>query len=119
VPTWLLINLVARAVDSVSDPVIAAWSDRSRHRLGRRRVFMLAGGVPLAISTAALFFPPFPGAATGNAIFLLVVFSSYFVFFTVYVAPYLALVPELGQTPSERVDLTTFQAAFGLGGAGI
>lgn len=119
VPTWLFVNLVARAVDSVSDPLVAAWSDRSRHPLGRRRVFLLAGAVPLAISTAALFFPPFPGAATGNAIFLVVAFSAYFLLFTVYVAPYLALVPELGQTQSERVDLTTFQAVFGLAGAGI
>ncbi len=119
VPTWLLINLVARALDSISDPLVAAWSDRSDHPLGRRRAFMLAGAVPLAISTGALFFPPFPGAATGNAVFLLVAFSTYFLLFTVYVAPYLALVPELGQTPAERVDLTTFQAAFGLGGAGV
>lgn len=118
-PTWLVINLVARAVDSVADPLVASWSDKSRHRFGRRRVFMLAGGVPLAISTGALFFPPFPGATTANALFLLVTFCAYFFLFTVYVAPYLALVPELGQTPEERVDLTTFQAAFGLGGAAI
>lgn len=119
VPTWLFVNVVARAVDSVSDPLVAGWSDKSRHRLGRRRVFMLASAIPLAISTAALFFPPFPGAAVGNAVFLVVAFSAYFVLFTVYVAPYLALVPELGQTEAERVDLTTFQAAFGLAGAGI
>lgn len=118
-PTWLFVNVVARAVDSVSDPLVAAWSDKSRHRLGRRRVFMLAGAVPLALSTAALFFPPFPGATTANALFLVVAFSAYFVLFTVYVAPYLALVPELGQTQAERVDLTTFQAAFGLVGAGV
>lgn len=119
VPTWLFVNVFARAIDSVSDPLVAAWSDRSRHRLGRRRVFMLAGAVPLAFSTAALFYPPFPGASTGNALFLVGAFSVYFLMFTVYVAPYLALVPELGQTQAERVDLTTYQAAFGLVGAGV
>jgi glycoside/pentoside/hexuronide:cation symporter, GPH family len=118
-PTWLIVNFVARAVDSIADPMVASWSDKSHHRLGRRRVFMLTGGVPLALCTGALFFPPFEAGHGGNAAFLLVVFCAYFFFFTVYVTPYLALVPEIGKSPAERLDLTTFQAGAALVGAAI
>lgn len=119
VPSWLVINLVARAVDSVADPLVAVWSDRSTHPLGRRRVFMLAGAIPLAASTGLLFFPPGEPGSWLNTGFLLVVFCTYFFLFTIYVAPYLALLPELGATPTERLDLSTMLAVTALVGAAM
>lgn len=120
IPVWLGINVIARIVDSIADPLVASWSDKSRHRLGRRRVFMLWGVAPLAIATAVMFFPPSAEhEAIGNAGFLVVLLCSYFFFFTVYVSPYLALLPEIGKTATERLDLSTFQAIAALIGAAI
>lgn len=119
VPSWLLVNLIARGVDAVADPLVAVWSDRSTHPLGRRRVFMLAGAIPLAVATGLLFFPPGPPGSLLNLAFLVVVFCAYFFLFTIYVAPYLALLPELGGTPEERLDLSTMLAVAALVGAGV
>ncbi len=116
---WGVINLLARFVDGVTDPLVAAMSDRSTHRWGRRRVFMVAGIVPLTIATGALFFAPTLAPSWGNAVFAAVVLIAYFVAFTIYACPYQALLPDLARTERDRVNLSTLQAALTLVGAAI
>jgi glycoside/pentoside/hexuronide:cation symporter, GPH family len=117
VPTYLLLNILARGFDTFWDPLVANWSDRSKHRLGRRRVFMLAGVLPLALTQAAIFFPPDPGASLRNVVWLGAMLTAYYGFFSVYVAPYLALLPELAPDKAENTSLSTLQAAAALFGA--
>ncbi|MEW5945116.1 MAG: MFS transporter [bacterium] len=105
-----------RLVDAVADPLVSAWTDRCRSRRGRRVPFLLAGGAPLALSLVLLFHPPHPRVSAANALYLALVLGMFFFFFTLYVCPYLALIPELGKTPAERINITTSQAAFMLAG---
>jgi GPH family glycoside/pentoside/hexuronide:cation symporter len=96
---------IGRIFDAAADPLVAHASDHSRSRLGRRRSFLIYGAAPMVLLPAALFFPPgAPGSAL-NAAWLTALLSLYFVAFTVYVAPYLALLPELARTQDERVSL--------------
>ena len=113
-----LIMVLGRIVDAVADPMIASFSDRSKSKLGRRRVFLLFGGLPLAASTVLIYFPPVPSTSWVNAVYLAVVFGCFFFFYTMYVAPYIALIPELGQSEKDRIGMTTAQGYFALlGGA--
>jgi len=89
-----LIMLLGRIVDSIADPMVAAWSDRTRKPMGRRRVFLAWGALPVAGLAAVLFFPPTTDASTLNMLFLAVTLALFFLAFTVYVAPYLALIPD-------------------------
>lgn len=107
--------LLGRVVDGLADPVIASWSDRSRSRLGRRKTFLLAGSPFLALSTVLIFYPPHPGGESIlNALWLSAVMGAFYLFFTAYVNPYLALLSELGHTGKERINLSTAMALFGL-----
>lgn len=119
ITVWGVISIFGRIIDSFADPIVASLSDRSRHRLGRRRVFMIIGVVPLALSTAAIFYAPVPGPAWSNAVFAGVVFAIYFTMFTVYACPYQALLPDLTKTSVERLGLSTMQAAASLLGAAL
>ncbi|MEW6320574.1 MAG: MFS transporter [Acidobacteriota bacterium] len=53
--------LATRLWDAVLDPAIGAWSDRVRSRWGRRRPFLFAAPVPLALAVVLLFSPPDAG----------------------------------------------------------
>ena len=50
--------LASRLFDAFSDPCVGYWSDRTRHRLGRRRPWILASALPLAAATVLLWAPP-------------------------------------------------------------
>ncbi|MDI3281586.1 MAG: MFS transporter [Bacillota bacterium] len=101
--------VLARIVDGLADPVVAYYSDRSRHRLGRRIPFILYGSLPLAATFILLWFPPVRGESLLNLVYLAVMLSLFFIFFTVVVAPYLALIGELTRTGQERMAVTTLQ----------
>jgi len=113
------VMLFGRIIDAIADPLVASWTDRSTSRLGRRRFFLLIGGLPLALSTVLIFFPPVPYTSFTNGIYLAVVFGFYFFFFTVYVVPYLALIPELGHNEKARIGIATAQGYFSLIGSAI
>jgi len=111
-----IIMIFARFIDGFADPFIGYFSDRSRSKLGRRRVFMLAATVPLAICTALIFFPPVQEVSYINTFFYALIFGLCFLFYTMYVAPYIALIPELGHTEKRRVGITTTQGFCALAG---
>jgi glycoside/pentoside/hexuronide:cation symporter, GPH family len=119
VPVWALISIFGRVVDSVTDPLVASWTDRSAHPFGRRRIFMLWGVLPLAVCTAAVFFPPVAGPSWTNAAFAALALGAYFTAFTIYACPFQALLPDLARTDRDRLDLSTFQAIAMLVGAAI
>ncbi len=114
-----IIMLFGRVVDAAADPLVASWSDRSRSRFGRRRLFLALGTLPLAMSVAAAFFPPVMGPSWVNTAYLAAVFGVYFFSFTLYVGPYLALIPELGHNEGERLSITTAQGYWSLAGSAV
>jgi GPH family glycoside/pentoside/hexuronide:cation symporter len=109
-------NVVARGIDTFLDPLVANWSDNNTSRFGRRRIFMLVGALPLALATATVFFPPTDDASNLNAAWVAVVLTSYYASFSIYVAPYLALLPEIAPDKALNVRVSTMMAAFALVG---
>jgi GPH family glycoside/pentoside/hexuronide:cation symporter len=104
--------VLGRVIDAVSDPLVAYFSDNFRSRLGRRKPFLMFGAFPLVLSYILLWFPPSPYESYSNFIYLAVMLALYFIFFTVYVAPYLALLPEISRDPNERAAVSTYQSVF-------
>ncbi|MFO8191641.1 MAG: MFS transporter [Bacillota bacterium] len=107
--------MAGRILDGLSDPLIASLSDNNRSRFGRRKIFLLVSGLPLALFAALVFYPPFSeGESLLNGIWLGSMMIFFYVAFTAYVNPYLALLPELGHNNSLRINLSTMIAFFGL-----
>lgn len=101
--------IIGRIFDSVADPLVAYLSDTCKSRLGRRIPFVLYGSLPMVLTFVLLWFPPVQGVSLWNFVYLTVILSMYFVFFTIVVGPYLALIGEIGRTREERIRLTMFQ----------
>ncbi len=104
---------ISRGVDMITDPTIGYLSDKTRTKWGRRIPYIAVGIIPLGLSTVAFFYPPI-GNQTLTFIFLAIVGSLFFTFYTIVGAPYNALIPEIGKTREERLDLSTWQSVFRL-----
>ncbi|MCB9507157.1 MAG: MFS transporter [Myxococcales bacterium] len=110
------VMLLGRIIDGVTDPLVGYLSDRTRSRLGRRIPWILYGTLPLALTYAAIWFPPTATESVANAVFLGVVLALYWVFFTIVLGPYSALLPEIASTSDDRVRLSSAMALFTVAG---
>ena len=90
VPTWAvgLLSQERSLAGSVVQPIVGAWSDRTRTRIGRRKPFFI-GGVALTWASL-LFLAGFPPLVP-----MLIVLSVNAFFLNVAVDPYYALMADL------------------------
>lgn len=117
--------LVAKLTwDAFNDPLFGYWSDRTRSRFGRRRIYMLIAAVPIAIGTWIQF--SLPLGLTGIAAFLAVMLTFWLkdTFVTMAVVPYASLIAEVTRDYKERSSLGLYKggsAVLGyiIGAAGL
>jgi len=102
--------------DALNDPLFGYWSDRTRSRFGRRRIYMLLGAVPLGLAAWLMF--SLPKGLTGVSAFFAVLLSFWLVdtFHTMTTTPYYALTPELTRDYNERASLTSIRMIFSVFG---
>ena len=102
--------------DAVNDPLFGYWSDRTRSRFGRRRIYMLIAAVPLGFATLIMF--SIPKGLSGVPAFLAILLTFWLVdtFQTMANVPYSSLTPELTRDYSERASLTSIRMAFSVFG---
>lgn len=85
----------SRIWDAVSDPVVGALSDRLASRFGRRRPWLAAGGVLLAVSLYMLWSPLPAAGSPGLTVWVGGAICLYFTAHTLVFVPYDALAVEL------------------------
>ena len=106
--------LVGKIWDAINDPLFGWVSDRTRSRLGKRRVYMILGAAPLAIAVALLW--RVPGGLTNVWTFVWI--AATFVLFdtawTLTNVPYYALTAELTDDYDERASLTAYRMVLGV-----
>lgn len=96
---------LARIWEAVSDPLIGAWSDRTRHRFGRRRIWMLAGAPVALIATFFLVNPP----AGASAVYLLAWLIVFYLGWTMVYVPHQTWGSELAPGYDERTRIAGFR----------
>ena len=101
------ITAFGRVFDAITDPMIASMSDRCTSPNGRRMPFLKWASLPLALSTLLVFWSPMNETSWLNAAFLFVMVMIYYLSITAYCTPYNALIPELGHTQQERLNIST------------
>mgnify|MGYP000792984575 CR=1 FL=1 len=106
-----LIKAVGHIIDAVSDPVVAGISDKSRNKNGRRIPFMKWFAVPFALSALLIFWSPSTNPVFNN-IWLAVFIWAYYIFYTLYMIPHSALLPEMVRDEGKLVDTYTLNSLF-------
>ncbi|MBS1653249.1 MAG: MFS transporter [Bacteroidetes bacterium] len=122
---WLgLILIVPRLWDSFSDPIIGHFSDNTRTRWGRRRPFLLFGGILSALFFVVIWLIPkgetvqqwFPTESGYQVFQLLYILISLLLFFTavnLFEIPHGALGMEMTSDPHERTRLFSAKSFVG------
>ncbi len=103
---------IAKLIDIVSNPIIGMLSDRTQTRIGRRRPYLLGGGVMMFVAFILLFtVPEFSSQwlLTGYLLLLMVFLSLAYATFTV---PYLAVAAEATRTYDERTSIMAYRVVF-------
>ncbi|NNG20052.1 hypothetical protein HJ590_10805 [Naumannella sp. ID2617S] len=95
--------LVAKLWDAINDPLTGALSDRTRTRLGRRRPWIIVGGLLLAGGMALLWWPTPPvSGQLGLAAWAMGSYIVYNSIQTTIAVPYASLSTEITTDPAIR-----------------
>lgn len=99
--------LVTRLFDAITDPLIGYWSDRHQARSGSRQPFLVAGGIFLAIASYFLYSPPTQVTVVYFAVWSII----FYLGFTLFEIPHLALGGELAKHSQEKTTVYSFRSA--------
>jgi GPH family glycoside/pentoside/hexuronide:cation symporter len=122
---WLgTIMMIPRLWDAFSDPVMGHISDNTRTRWGRRRPYILIGGVAVALSFVAMWWIPsgewirsiFPSETDYNTFQLAYILGALLVFFTattIFEIPHGALGMEMSRDYHDRTRLFSAKSFLG------
>ncbi|MDO9255934.1 MAG: MFS transporter [Bacteroidales bacterium] len=122
---WLgAIMIVPRLWDALSDPIIGHLSDNTRTRWGRRRPFLLVGGILVAVTFVIMWWIPkgemvqtwFPSESSYHAFQLVYIMISLMLFFTavnIFEIPHGALGMEMTTDYHARTRLFSAKSFVG------
>ena len=99
----------SKIFDAFADPTMGVVSDRTRSRWGRRRPYLVLGGVMLAIAVVGLFAVPDFGAVATRVWYVGFLLLFYAVAYTVFNIPYMAMPAEMTSNYLERSNLMSFR----------
>ncbi|MEL0068532.1 MAG: MFS transporter [Gammaproteobacteria bacterium] len=106
-----VIFLLARLVDTISDPLIGYWSDRTPERLGKRRIWLVVGTPIFMVIFYGLLFIPY------TPVLLFAMLSLWYIAGTALIVPYYAWGAEIQSGYNQYTRFTSSRAIFGLLGS--
>lgn len=111
-----LLLAIARLYDAVTDPVMGAISDRTNTRWGRRRPYLIGGGILCALSLVLMFSIPMLFGTDASAATVLMLLLFYATAYTIFNVPYMAMPAEMTSGYHERSRLMIYRVgAIGIG----
>ena len=110
-----LITGLGKIVDAITDPLVAALSDKCTHKAGRRMPFLRYAAIPYALSVLLIFYAPFRSGSIGNALWVGFFLIAYYTAYTFFFIPRNALVPEIIPDAKVRVGYYGVSTAFFMG----
>jgi oligogalacturonide transporter len=110
----LVIGL-GKIFDAVSDPLMGWITDRTKPgRFGRRRVFLVVGIIPVALTFALLWLPVRFNSQAGQFLYYCMAYIAFYCVFTMVMVPYSALAADMTKDYKTRNRLSGSRIVFSL-----
>ena len=101
----------SKLYDAITDPIMGSITDRTRHKMGRRRIYIGIGAILTGFALAVFF--GLAGLTNGlnivSALLCLLLLSTAYTIFSV---PYLAMPPDLAPSYDDRTKLMSYRVFF-------
>jgi GPH family glycoside/pentoside/hexuronide:cation symporter len=107
-----LVIIIAKFWVVLADPIAGVVSDRTETKWGRRRPFILAGGLISALCFVVLFFAPDTQRQLVLFLYMTVVYLILNTGFSMFSVPYLTMASEISDKPDERTTILSFRNVF-------
>lgn len=112
-----VIIAATRIFDASLDPFMGLISDRTKSRWGRRRPYLLVGGILCGFAPILLFGNPFGMATASPTLYITFALCVMSIAYTAYSVPYITMSFELTADRKERTMLMSFRVyAMSAGG---
>lgn len=112
-PVWVSVAIfISRLWDAFTDPIMGSLSDNTRTRFGRRRPYMLAGGIGGGLLFILLWRFPFVDTHMGYFLWFLGTSLVFYTFYSIFSVPFNALGYEMSPSYNERTRIMAFKFAF-------
>jgi len=115
--TMGILIAAARLWDGVTDPLVGYLSDRTRSPIGRRRVWLYASALPMAIGITMIWSPPGDLTGTWLVVWMAAALLVYETASTAFMIPHGALGMELTPHYHERTRLFGYAHMIGFIGS--
>jgi GPH family glycoside/pentoside/hexuronide:cation symporter len=99
---FVIVQFIGRLMDSVSDPLVGYFSDKTHSRRGRRIPYIIFGAPFVAVTLALVWFPITDHPSMANNLWLAGNLLVFWLAYTIVVAPHLSLLPEIAPESKER-----------------
>ena len=86
---------LSRIWDAISDPLVGYLSDRTTSRMGRRRTWILASCLPIAVGFYMVFAPPLSLSQDAMIVWMGIAVVGFYSAMTIFFVPHLSLGAEL------------------------
>ena len=114
-PAWAgAVALVSKAWDAVIDPLLGVLSDNTRTRIGRRRPYLLAGGILVLLAFGLIWYPAGFASQGGKAAYVLATYLFYNLVSSIVGVSYSAMSTEITPDFDECNRVNVLRLVFSL-----
>jgi glycoside/pentoside/hexuronide:cation symporter, GPH family len=110
---WGFIFFAPRVFDAITDPIMGFISDNTRSRWGRRRPYVLIGGIMLGLAYIAMWQLYRENSLTFNFIYFMGMSLVFYLGLTIFSVPYVAMGYEMSDDFHERTSIMAVSQFIG------